>query len=97
MQNLTAVWADRHVAEVLTSLLSRVQSCPGLEQYAIKKFAEAFESVPRALAGNSGVKGNVLISKLYSEHHEGNKNMGFDIEVSNVLYLKHILCHFILL
>lgn len=54
--------------------------------------------MPRALAGNSGVKGNVLISKLYSEHHEGNKNMGFDIEVSNnVLYLKQILCHFILL
>ena len=57
------------------------QSCPGLEQYAIKKFAEAFEAVPRALAENSGVKGNELISKLYAVHHEGNKNMGFDIEV----------------
>lgn len=57
------------------------QSCPGLEQYSIKKFAEAFEAVPRALAENSGVKGNELISKLYAVHHEGNKNMGFDIEV----------------
>uniref|UniRef100_A0A8B9HWJ2 T-complex protein 1 subunit theta n=1 Tax=Astyanax mexicanus TaxID=7994 RepID=A0A8B9HWJ2_ASTMX len=56
------------------------QSCPGLEQYAIKKFAEAFEAVPRALAENSGVKGNELISKLYAVHHDGNKNMGFDIE-----------------
>lgn len=27
------------------------------------------------------MKGSELISKLYSTHHEGNKNMGFDIEV----------------
>ena len=58
-----------------------VKTCPGLEQYAIKKFAEAFEAVPRALAENSGVKANELISKLYAEHHKGGKNMGFDIEV----------------
>ena len=32
------------------------ESYPGLEQYAIKKFAEAFESVPKALAENSGQK-----------------------------------------
>uniref|UniRef100_A0AAX7SHJ0 T-complex protein 1 subunit theta n=1 Tax=Astatotilapia calliptera TaxID=8154 RepID=A0AAX7SHJ0_ASTCA len=63
------------------TLISRLRfSCPGLEQYAIKKFAEAFEALPRALAENSGVKGSELISKLYSAHHEGNKNMGFDIE-----------------
>lgn len=37
--------------------------------------------MPRALAENSGVKGSELISKMYSAHHEGNKNMGFDIEV----------------
>lgn len=37
--------------------------------------------LPRALAENSGVKGNELISKLYAVHHEGNKNAGFDIEV----------------
>lgn len=59
-----------------------MQSCPGLEQYSIKKFAEAFEVIPRALAESSGVKGSELISKLYAAHHEGNKNMGFDIEVS---------------
>ncbi len=33
-----------------------MQTCPGLEQYAIKKFAEALESLPRALAENAGVK-----------------------------------------
>uniref|UniRef100_A0A8B9HPF3 T-complex protein 1 subunit theta n=1 Tax=Astyanax mexicanus TaxID=7994 RepID=A0A8B9HPF3_ASTMX len=66
--------------ELAKQIMSYGESCPGLEQYAIKKFAEAFEAVPRALAENSGVKGNELISKLYAVHHDGNKNMGFDIE-----------------
>lgn len=33
-----------------------IQSCPGLEQYAIKKFADSLEVLPRALAENSGAK-----------------------------------------
>ncbi|XP_019941652.1 T-complex protein 1 subunit theta isoform X1 [Paralichthys olivaceus] len=66
--------------ELAKQLTSYGESCPGLEQYAIKKFAEAFETLPRALAENSGVKGSELISKMYSAHHEGNKNIGFDIE-----------------
>ena len=32
------------------------KSYPGLEQYAIKKFAEAFEIVPKTLAENTGHK-----------------------------------------
>uniref|UniRef100_A0AAY4CRR7 T-complex protein 1 subunit theta n=1 Tax=Denticeps clupeoides TaxID=299321 RepID=A0AAY4CRR7_9TELE len=66
--------------ELAMQITSYGESCPGLEQYSIKKFAEAFEALPRALAENSGVKGSELISKLYAVHHEGNKNMGFDIE-----------------
>uniref|UniRef100_A0A669DA62 T-complex protein 1 subunit theta n=1 Tax=Oreochromis niloticus TaxID=8128 RepID=A0A669DA62_ORENI len=69
------------LVRVIHTLISPLRfSCPGLDQYSIKKFAEAFEALPRALAENSGVKGSELISKLYSAHHEGNKNMGFDIE-----------------
>uniref|UniRef100_A0A8C7X0E3 T-complex protein 1 subunit theta n=1 Tax=Oryzias sinensis TaxID=183150 RepID=A0A8C7X0E3_9TELE len=66
--------------ELAKQITSYGESCPGLEQYSIKKFADAFEALPRALAENSGVKGNELISKLYAAHHEGNKNIGFDIE-----------------
>jgi len=66
--------------ELAKQIAAYGETCPGLEQYAIKKFAEAFEAVPRALAENSGVKANELISKLYAEHHKGGKNMGFDIE-----------------
>jgi len=35
------------------------ESTAGLEQYAIKKFAEALEVVPRTIAENAGVKVNL--------------------------------------
>ncbi|XP_072254163.1 T-complex protein 1 subunit theta isoform X2 [Pyxicephalus adspersus] len=66
--------------ELAKQITSYGETCPGLDQYAIKKFAEALESIPRALAENSGVKANEVISKLYATHQEGNKNFGFDIE-----------------
>ncbi|KAF1484057.1 T-complex protein 1 subunit theta, partial [Eudyptes chrysocome] len=66
--------------ELAKQITSYGETCPGLDQYAIKKFAEAFEAIPRALAENSGVKANEVISKLYAVHQEGNKNVGFDIE-----------------
>ncbi|KAI5135049.1 T-Complex Protein 1 Subunit Theta [Manis pentadactyla] len=66
--------------ELAKRITSYGETCPGLEQYAIKKFAEAFEAIPRALAENSGVKANEVISKLYAVHQEGNKNVGLDIE-----------------
>ncbi|PNI61643.1 CCT8 isoform 7 [Pan troglodytes] len=66
--------------ELAKQITSYGETCPGLEQYAIKKFAEAFEAIPRALAENSGVKASEVISKLYAVHQEGNKNVGLDIE-----------------
>lgn len=41
---------------------------PGLGQYAIKKFAEAFEVVPRTLAENAGLQSIEVISSLYAAH-----------------------------
>ncbi|XP_074644869.1 T-complex protein 1 subunit theta-like [Tubulanus polymorphus] len=66
--------------ELAKRIASYGETCAGLEQYAIQKFSEAFEEIPRALAENAGVKSNELVSKMYSAHHEGNANMGFDIE-----------------
>jgi chaperonin GroEL (HSP60 family) len=54
---------------------------PGLEQYAVRKFATALEAFARTLAENTGVKASEVISKLYAAHEEGKKNHGFDIEV----------------
>ncbi|XP_068126702.1 T-complex protein 1 subunit theta isoform X2 [Hyperolius riggenbachi] len=69
--------------ELAKQITSYGETCPGLDQYAIKKFAEALEAIPRALAENSGVKANEVVSKLYALHHEGNKNIGFDIEAES--------------
>lgn len=69
--------------ELAKHITSYGETCPGLDQYAIKKFAEAFEALPRALAENSGVKANEVISKLYAMHQEGNKNVGFDIDAES--------------
>lgn len=51
-----------------------------MEQYAIKKFAEAFEVVPRTLAENSGRKSTEILSQLYAGHQEGKATLGFNIE-----------------
>ena len=40
------------------------ETCPGLEQYAIQRFASAFHTMPKALAENAGVKSNEVVSRL---------------------------------
>ncbi|GBO09174.1 T-complex protein 1 subunit theta [Araneus ventricosus] len=56
------------------------ETLPGLEQYSVKKFAEALEALPKALADNAGLKFNEIISKLYAAHQEGDRSMGIDID-----------------
>ena len=46
--------------ELAKQLTTLSESYPGLEQYAIKKFAEAFEVIPKTLAENSGFKVSVF-------------------------------------
>ena len=69
--------------ELAAQLAAYADTLPGLEQYAVRKFASALEIFPKILAENSGCKASELISKLYAAHKEGNKTFGFDIEVSN--------------
>uniref|UniRef100_A0A0E0KKE2 CCT-theta n=1 Tax=Oryza punctata TaxID=4537 RepID=A0A0E0KKE2_ORYPU len=52
----------------------------GLDQYAIAKFAESFEMVPRTLAENAGLSAMEIISSLYAEHSGGNTKAGIDLE-----------------
>jgi len=57
-------------------------SCPGLEQYAITKYAHALETMPKILAENSGARATEVLSKLYAAHQEGKVNAGFDNEAN---------------
>lgn len=41
---------------ILFKCNSLFQTLPGLEQYSVKKYAEALESIPKALAENAGLK-----------------------------------------
>ncbi|XVE89781.1 hypothetical protein DITRI_Ditri20bG0022500 [Diplodiscus trichospermus] len=51
----------------------------GLDQYAIAKFAESFEMVPRTLAENAGLNPMDIISKLFEKHASGNTKVGIDL------------------
>lgn len=66
--------------ELAKQISSFGETCAGLEQYAIKRFAESLEIIPRTLAENAGVKATEVISKLYAAHQAGDKNAGFDNE-----------------
>ncbi|KAJ5899787.1 hypothetical protein N7495_004531 [Penicillium taxi] len=42
---------------------------PGLPQHAIRKYAEAFEVIPRTLADSAGLDATEVLSRLYTAHH----------------------------
>lgn len=55
----------------------------GLDQYAIRKFAEALEVVPRTLAENSGADATSTIHALTTAHAAaGGATIGFNVEDS---------------
>lgn len=52
----------------------------GLDQYAIAKFAESFEMIPKTLSENAGLNAMEIISSLYAEHASGNAKVGIDLK-----------------
>lgn len=55
-------------------------TCPGLDQYAIRSFAKALEFVPRTLAQNSGQDASAVLAALSAAHSNGKTTMGVDID-----------------
>ncbi|KAL4873092.1 hypothetical protein BDV12DRAFT_182713 [Aspergillus spectabilis] len=47
---------------------------PGLPQHAIRKYAEAFEVIPRTLAESAGLDATEVLSRLYTAHHRVNSS-----------------------
>jgi len=66
--------------ELARQIQSFGEATPGLDQYAIKKFGEALEIVPKILADNSGRIGTKVISDLYAAHASGELSVGVNIE-----------------
>lgn len=52
----------------------------GLDQYAIVKYAEALEVVPRTIAENSGIPATDALAALYNAHAGGAVAAGLDVE-----------------
>ncbi|KAI6782197.1 uncharacterized protein J7T54_002434 [Emericellopsis cladophorae] len=68
-----------------TQLVERItafgEKTPGLSQYAIKKYAEAFEVVPRTLAESCGLDATEVLSRLYAAHHKSEDwDTGVDVD-----------------
>jgi T-complex protein 1 subunit theta len=59
-------------------------SLSGLEQYSVKKFAEALEVFPRTLSENAGLDSTDILSKLYAAHEKGDTKSGVDIERGDI-------------
>lgn len=55
-------------AELAVQLTKYADTLPGLEQYAVRKFANALESFPKALADNSGLKTTAVLEKILEAH-----------------------------
>jgi len=72
--------------ELARQLHTFAQQAPGLEQYALAKFATAMEVVPRALANNAGMEAMDIVSQLYAQHEKGGSGVrvGVDIEARGV-------------
>jgi T-complex protein 1 subunit theta len=74
-------------------LVERIQAfgdtTPGLSQYSIRKFGEAFEVIPRTLAESAGLDATEVLSRLYTAHHKRDHwTTGVDIEASFPAALK---------
>jgi len=69
--------------ELALQLTRYADTLPGLEQYAVRKFASALESFPKALADNSGHRASSVVDKLLEAHQAGKVNYGVDIESEN--------------
>jgi len=70
--------------ELARALAAFGDSTPGLAQHAIKRYAEAFEVIPRTIAENAGLDATDIISNLYAAHQKGDKNVGIDVEEGEV-------------
>ena len=56
---------------------------PGLDQYAIERFGQALEIIPRTIAENAGLKGEQVLADLYAKTGESNV-FGIDVEAGGV-------------
>eukprot|EP00639_Heterosigma_akashiwo_P001690 CAMPEP_0194575706 /NCGR_PEP_ID=MMETSP0292-20121207/11091_1 /TAXON_ID=39354 /ORGANISM="Heterosigma akashiwo, Strain CCMP2393" /LENGTH=547 /DNA_ID=CAMNT_0039427563 /DNA_START=86 /DNA_END=1729 /DNA_ORIENTATION=+ len=71
-------------AELAKSVAELGERTAGLDQYAVRKFAEALAVVPRTLAETTGMPGTETMARLTAAHARGEAGAGVDIDDSDV-------------
>eukprot|EP00557_Chaetoceros_sp_GSL56_P007880 CAMPEP_0176488154 /NCGR_PEP_ID=MMETSP0200_2-20121128/6552_1 /TAXON_ID=947934 /ORGANISM="Chaetoceros sp., Strain GSL56" /LENGTH=549 /DNA_ID=CAMNT_0017885107 /DNA_START=208 /DNA_END=1857 /DNA_ORIENTATION=- len=66
--------------ELAVQIRNFADSCPGLDQYAIRAFAKTLEFCPKILAENAGLNSSHVLAGLSAAHVNGNAQAGVDIE-----------------
>ncbi|KAH8672060.1 t-complex protein-like protein 1 [Tricladium varicosporioides] len=67
--------------QLVERIMSFGDKTPGIAQYSIRKYGEAFEVIPRTLAESAGLDATEVLSRLYTAHHKhDNWTTGVDIE-----------------
>ena len=65
--------AEMQIVERVSRVAERT---PGLAQYSMKKFAEAFEVIPRVLAESAGLDATEVLARLYTAHSHQSTSSG---------------------
>lgn len=60
--------------QLLERISAFADKTPGLPQHAIRKFAEAFEVIPRTLAESAGLDATEVLSRIYTAHQRRSKD-----------------------
>ncbi|KAH6668725.1 t-complex protein-like protein 1 [Halenospora varia] len=67
--------------QLVERIISFGDKTPGIAQYSIRKYGEAFEVIPRTLAESAGLDATEVLSRLYTAHHKHDDwTTGVDIE-----------------
>lgn len=72
-------------AELARQLRDFARTRPGLDQYAIGKYADALEVVPRILAETSGCNATDVVSSLNAAHAEGRTTAGVCVDDGSIM------------
>lgn len=62
--------------QLIERITAFADKTPGLPQHAIRKYAEAFEVIPRTLAESAGLDATEVLSRLYTAHHRAKESSG---------------------
>jgi T-complex protein 1 subunit theta len=81
--NLFVGGAGAFEAYLSNSIKDFAKTVTSLDQYAIDKFGESFEVIPRTIVENSGLKTNEVMANLINKNREDSNN-GVNFKVSLV-------------